>query len=305
MKPEDRIQHQKIFYPEHNAEIPFYQRYIGDETELWLFGSGLGEYTMFLQMGDCFLQMMEEHDPAMGRIMMSLGKGESAFMAYRGDYNVSWIWGVSPDELAGYFARLNVRPDLMLCAWDITRERAEEYGVPSLPMFSGVNPRVFKPLGLERKGLGYAGLDNKGKTQKSIVLEPAMKRGGFEWISKEDDPMLTIDEYNKWLNSKQIVFGMVAENRHNTVYIPTRLIESLASGTPLITYTLMDLGKIMGLDYPYQTTSAEETEELIDSIMTDYETVLKKFEMLSIEVREKHSYKVKLKQMFDKLETLK
>ena len=305
MKPEDRIQHQKIFYPELNAEIPFYQRYIGDETELWLFGSGLGEYTMFLQMGDCFLQLMEEHDPAMGRIMMSLGKGESAFMAYQGDYNVSWVWGVSPDELAGYFDRLNVKPDLMLCAWDITRERAEEYGIPSLPMFSGVNPRIFRPLGLERRGLGYAGLDNKGKSQKSIVLHPAMKYGDFEWISKENAPMLSIDEYNGWLNSKQIVFGMVADNRHNTAYVPTRLIETLASGTPLITYKIKDLEKIMGLSYPYQTTSAEETEDLINDILNNYDTVSKRFEMLSIEVREKHSYKVKLKRVLDKLETLK
>ena len=291
--------------PDSGIDIPLYQRYIGDETELWLFGSGLGEHTMFLQMGDCFLRLMEEHDPAMGRIMMGLGMGESAFMTYKGDYNVAWVWGVSPDELAGYFAKLNIRPDLMLCARDITRERSEEYGVPSLPMFAGVNPRVFKPLGLERKGLGYAGIDNKGAEQKRIVLDPAIAHGDFEWISQEHSPMLGIDDYNTWLNTKQIVFGMIHENRQQTAYMPTRVTEALASGTPFITYKIRDLEKIMGLDYPYQTTSAEETEELIDSMLTDYETVLKKFEMLSIEVRKKHSYKVKLKQMLDKLETLK
>jgi hypothetical protein len=304
VNPEERIQIKRIFLPELNAEIPFYHRYIGDETELWLYGSGLGEYTMFLQMGDCFLQLMEENDPGLGRIMMTLGHGQSAFMSFRGDYNVAWVWGVTPDRLAGYFGRLNVRPDLMLCSWDLTRQKAGYYGVPSMPMFSGVNPRVFKPLGLDRSGLGYAGIDNKGEAQKSIVIEPARQRGNFEWISGEKDPLLDIDGYNTWLNSKQIVMGMIHEDRHKTAYIPTRVIETLASGTPLITYEIRDMEEIMGMVYPFQTTSAEETTEIIDMILSDYEHYQMKFEMYSLAVREKHSYTVKLRNLFEELEKL-
>ncbi len=305
MRAEDRIQTVKRYMPEQDVEIPLYQRYIWDETELWLFGSGLGEHTMFMQIGDCFLQLMEEHDPGLGRIMMTLGHSASAFMGYQGDYNVAWVWGVYPDNLRSYFSRLNVKPDLLLCAWDITRAMSEQYGIPSLPIFSGVNPRVFKPLGLEREGLGYAGIDNKGAEQKRIILEPAKEYGKLDWISKEHSPLLTIDEYNHWLNSKKIVFGMVSEDRHQTTYIPTRMVETIASGTPIITYKIRDFEKIMGIKYPYQTTSAEETKELIDSVLTDYDTVIKRFEMLSIEVRKKHSYKVKLQQIFDKLEEIK
>ena len=48
-------------------------------------------------------------------------------------------------------------------------------------MTMDVAPRFFKPLFLEREGLGYAGLDNKTDEQKHIVLGPALKRDDFEW----------------------------------------------------------------------------------------------------------------------------
>ena len=98
---------------------------------------------------------------------------------------------------------------------------------------------------------------------------------------------------------------MIQESRQQIHYVPTRLIESLASGTPLITYRIRDMEKIVGIDYPYQTTSAEETTSLIDDILYDYETTMKKFEMYSLAVREKHSYIVKLKAIFKELEKLK
>lgn len=283
-------------------EVPLYQRYIGDRTELWFFGSGIGEYTMFQQMGDSFLTLIDQgEDPELGKIMFSIGHGVTAYMAYRGDYNVCWIWAIAPKEVNMYLRGLSCKQNLLISSEPEINASAEVEGLASLNMCGGINPRLFYPLGLERRGIAYAGLDNKSEHQRRIVVEPAMRRGGFEWVSRFKDGLMTIDQLNRYYNTKQIMLGMVDENRHNLPYIPTRVMETLATGTPLITYRLYEHEKTLGFHYPYMTESAEQTTELIDRILGDFDTVLWEMKGYAQKVVELHNYEDKLRLIFKAL----
>ena len=57
-------------------------------------------------------------------------------------------------------------------------------------------------------------------------------------------------------------------------YMPSRIFETLATGTPIIAYKLHNFTKNMGFEYPYQTTSYEETEAHMDYIINNQEEVL-------------------------------
>jgi len=51
----------------HTAIIHHYIRFIGQGTELWIFGSGLGEHTLAQQIGDSFLSIVDKgEDPQLG-----------------------------------------------------------------------------------------------------------------------------------------------------------------------------------------------------------------------------------------------
>lgn len=305
MKPEDRIRSMQIEVPSEagNIRTHLYSRYIGEGTELWMFGTGLGDQTCIAQIGDCFLSIIDRgEDPYLGRIMLSLGKGLTAFMNYEGDHNVAWVWGVVEKNIDEHLSKFQAKPDWVLGAYDNILDRARELGYNTLKFWSGVNPRFFKPVeGTVRKGYGYAGLP-KSREQQRIVLEPAMKRGGFEWITKDPlESYLTVQELNAWYNTKRIVFGMVEEERQTIRYMPTRFFETLASGTPLIIYRILGCKEYSGIDYPFMTTSAEETDYLIDLIEADYPKTLSVFEDWSDHVRTKHSYEVRLKELFEVL----
>jgi len=300
----NRIQYVRYTAPD-NTSSPLYQRYIGDKTELWLFGSGLGEYTMFQQIGDSFLGMVDAgKDPELGRVMIGLGHSDTAFMVYKGDYNVVWTWALPEYKLQPYLNRLLCKPDLFMSNEPRINEIMEHSGYKTLRMCSGVNPRFFYPMNLERKGIGYCGVDNKGKDQRDIIIKPAQKYD-FEWISRFGDRFLEITELNEWYNSKEIVLGMIHDDRQNISYMPTRVPETLASGTPLLTYRIHNLKDSLGFEYPYQSSSAEETAEMLEKMLNEYNAVLEEVRKYSEYVVEKHSYEKKLNQIFEELRKIK
>lgn len=284
-------------------ELSLYQRYIGNGTELWFFGSGLGEYTMFNQIGDSFLSLVDKgEDPELGRIIFSIGHGITAFMSYRGDHNLCWIWSLPVDKVKDYINQLPCKQDLFVSIDPEINRAASEHGLKTLQMCSGVNPRLFYPLNLRRDGIAYAGLDNKSKAQRSIVIEPAMKYQGFEWVSQFTNKLMSIKELNEYYNKKQIMLGMVDEGRHGRPYMPTKVMETLATGTPLIIYKLFETENYLGFHYPYMTESAEQTDQLIQQILSDYDETINTFKEYSKKVVERHNYENKLKCIFKELE---
>lgn len=284
----------------------FFTRFMSKKTECWFFNTGIGDQTMCNQMGDSFLEYCEENgDPDLGRIMFSMGIGPGAYEPYKGDFNVCWPWGVLPQGMKAHLDRLTVKQDLIIGPWKERREAAEAEGIASMPMYVGVG-RIFRPLSLNREGLGYAGMDNKSPEQKHIVLGPALKRKDFEWHAHDiTSHWVTTEELNEWYNKKQILFGMIQEDRHRVDYMPSRFPETLASGTPLIIYEIPSTEAYLGYRYPYMTDSYERTETLIEEILADYESVLEEIATISEYIRAEHSYKTKLGALFDKLRELK
>jgi len=287
------------------VEGHYFTRFMEKKTECWFFTTGIGDQTMCQQMGDSFLELCDtEGDPELGRIMFSMGLGPGAFEPYLGDFNVCWPWGVKPWEMEDHLDRIGVKQDLVIGPWPERLEAAEDAGVASMPMTVGVG-RFFKPLCLERKGLGYAGLDNKSENQTHVVLEPAMQRDDFEWRAKGlDDAWITTEELNEWYNSKQILFGMIQEDRHRTDYMPSRFPETLASGTPFITYKIPDTTSYLGHEYPYMTESYEETEGHIAEILDAFPEVMTYMLQVSHYIRTEHSYKKKMGDLFEVLSNL-
>ena len=121
----------------------------------------------------------------------------------------------------------------------------------------------------------------------------------MEWITK--DPAVswkTLPELNEWYNSKEILFGMVAENRHEVTFVPTRFYETIASGSPLIMYKINGIKECTDIDYPWLTESREQTEAMIDDILGNYEQATKKVLEWSEHIRTNHSYKMRLEELF-------
>lgn len=285
---------------------PHYQRYWGEETECWFFGCGLGEQTMFIQIGTSFLEMVDEgNDPKLGRIMFSMGHGLMAFQPYKGDHNVIWTWAMRPHQIDIYLNGITCHPDLFIINQKEINKIIESKGIKTITMQSaGVNPKHFFPMNKPREGIGFCGIDSKGEEQKRIVIEPA-RAYNFEWMNKTKDDFRSVRELNEWYNNKQIVLGMVHKERGSYKYVPTRVPETLASETPLIISKLYELEENMGFDYPYQTTSAKQTKYWIDYILDDYDSVQKEMGKYAKIVREKHNYKNILNTIFEELKANK
>lgn len=302
----DRIQSYAI-KEEHNGqlyELHYYTRFIGEDTEMYLFGNGLGDQTAMTQLGDSFLELLDEgKDPKLGKIIFCVGNGSTAFRNFYGDHVVAWVWGLKPEQIPAHLQRYQVKPDLILSPYRQIRDQAENVGCEALRFWSGVSPRLFKPLGLDRNGIGYSGLA-KSREQQRIVIEPAMKYG-LEWIGKNPDSVyMSIPEYNEWLNTKKLVLGMVSEDRHGIPFVPTRFFEAMASGTPLITYKIYGIEEHSGIEYPYMTESPEETTRLLEWMLDNYEYVMEQTQKWCSHIRKNHSYKERLVEVFDKLKEM-
>lgn len=283
--------------------INHYARFIGKGTELWVFGSGLGEYSLSQQLGDSFLTLVDSgEDPHLGRVMLSMGFNPSSLRPYKGDINLVWAYGVNEDNLQEKINTFEkITPDVVLSPHKPIRDKAEELGMRGIYMMAGVG-RFFEPLNLVRDRIGFAGLDNKSNRERHIVLGPALERGDLMWISrKPSDALLTLNELNVFYNTLKVTFGMIPEERQHIDYVPSRLFEVLATGTPLIIHKLHNFKKNIGFDYPYQTTSYEETESHMDYILNNQERVLEECVEYSDYIKEHHSYENGLRKLFKEL----
>lgn len=273
-----------------------YKRYMSKETDLWLFGTGLGDVTLMEQIGEAFHDYILKHgDPALGDVMLSIGLTATSIYPYEGDYNVWWAWG-SEGFIDDYLQLAAVKPTHYLAPSRIIEDLLHERDIEPLYLPLGVG-KAFKPLTYERMGLGYAGDPIRPVKQLEAIVSPIINRSDFEWIGKHSsDEWLTLEQLNEWYNRKCIVFGM--NNPSALLYglVSNRFYETWASGTPLITYTNPALTELFP-NYMYQSSSDVETQELIDCVLGDYEVHLDYFAGLSEEVRTHHS-------MYGRMETL-
>jgi hypothetical protein len=279
----------------------YYSRFIAEETELWFFGCGLGEQAIFDQMGAAFLEECAAEDPCLGRIIISAGLSATAHMVYKGDWNLWWAFGDHDGWALEHFSKTFVQPQMLLCASDKVAAGVRYTGLPILRFPFAVG-KLFKPLNLERKGLGYAGNPIKSSDQYHILVEPFIARADFEWISKNaGDKYRTLAELNEWYNTKQIVFGMAGDGALKLDTPPNRFYETLASGTPFIT-AQYDTLKSMGFQYPFMSDCPEKTVWLVETILHDYPDTLKLIVGYSHRICKFHNYNVRVKTLFEALE---
>jgi hypothetical protein len=93
-----------------------YYRYMVENTDLYMFGCGLGDQAMIEQVGYSFLSYVDQHgDPDLGRICISVGTGRTAFLPYKGDVNCAWVIAFSdrPDWLRFYLDNVTIQPQLV------------------------------------------------------------------------------------------------------------------------------------------------------------------------------------------------
>lgn len=288
---------------EGDLTVHLYSQYrtVGGD-EWFFFTAGLGEMSFIKQLVRCLKRLKPQR---LGRVVWSLGSNYSALNCYRGDYNIWWEWGCQTlQEVDQVLNQMNVPPDLVLSPHPKVVEHLEEKGYHVLWAPAAVDPETFYPLGQQREGLGYYGLDTKPAGVKEQVLGPVLTRGDFQWTSSRLEEMKPLDEVNEWLNSKLVVFGMIFPDREELGSCTLRVMECLASGTPLIISENWLIDKSLGFHYPYQTGSAEETEALIEEIMGDKEEVLNRMAEYSEYVRRMHTFTVRLETVFKELECL-
>jgi hypothetical protein len=288
---------------------------MADDTDLYLFVSGLGDQAACEQLGASFLKYVDVvGDPKLGRIVISVGSGASAFLPYKGDFNLHWVLGFSSvvDWLPIYRRKVQVQPDLYLTPSNIIGDQVNDANLESFyfPMGCG---DVFHPLFRNREGLGYTGLDTKPAVQRDSILGPVLDRDDFEWrgrdLSKEnwnplDATWVSLEELNEWYNSKQAVFAMFFPESLKLGLVTGRVIETIASATPLICYTNPAIDEMIGY-YPYQSDSREETIRLIHYVYDNHAAVREYFAELSVKMYTEHSYFHRVTALVERLKEMK
>jgi hypothetical protein len=271
---------------------------MGEDTDLWLFGTGLGDVTLMEQIGEAFHDYIDKHgDPDLGNIMVSIGLTATSTHPYEGDFNVWWAWG-SEGFIPEYLSNTSVEPTHYVAPSRVIERKLRDLGYAPLYLPLGVG-KSFQPLNYVRQGLGYAGDPIRPVEQLEAIVSPIVNRSDFEWISKKaSDEWRTMERLNEWYNTKCIVFGMNNPSALVNGLISNRFYETWASGTPLITYVNPALDELFP-NYMYQSSSAEETQDLIDCVLGDYETHLSYFKGLSEEVRTKHTMLNRMEQLME------
>jgi hypothetical protein len=275
----------------------------GPSTELVLVGVGLGDIAVMHQVGNSFLEMCHGgFDPELGKVVISFGSTVSAFYPIKGDYNIWWCWGNKEDWIKEYFEKVKYPPDLVMCpSRDCVREvmETENVYVMYAPTATG---SVFHPLWLKREGLGYTGHPNKSHKQMKKVIYPLISREDFEW--RKTDWFIYLEDLNHWYNTKLVTFGMVSEINTQYNILTNRVFEVFASGTPLIYSKHKGFQEVFGIDYRYQTESAEQTLSLVDQILSNPEEALDYMDDLSMMTLETHNYMNRLSQLFETIREL-
>lgn len=277
--------------------------YRGSETTLEFYLGGLGDRMIGRQVGQAFNRYLEKRkDPRLGRIVLSCGRYGSN--PVRGDLNLYWWWSFGPmdDEpgrwLDHYLQTVSVIPDVILCPSGRTLEAARDAGFPVVYLPLGAGPD-FRPLGLNRTGLGYAGtVGHKPDAQRKAVLGPWLETGDLEWVTDIEIPAAL----NLWYNTRLVAFGMIRPGQRAWGMVNNRVFEVLASGTPFVVFHHQGMEETLGFEYPLQTSSAEETKRLVRRVQQDPDRALERAREWSERVRAEHSYICRLEHLFDELQ---
>lgn len=274
------------------------------ETEINFYGRGRGDLMIIKQLIKAFQKYIREYrDPKIGQIVLSYGGSKQALDAEEGDINLYWWWSFgkfddTPDKWIDYYMEnVKTKPDVILCPSHKTFCYAMRKGYRAVYLPLGVG-EDFKPLGLERKGLGYAGTKgHKRDTQRERIIGDFMGRDDFEFVTDIKDPK----ELNEWYNSKLITFGMTKQGQSDWGIVNNRVFEALASGTPFVMHSHPWVEDVLGFEFPYQSKSKLKTKEIVGYIENDKESVLEQFAEYSNKVIDKHSYINRLEKLFNYL----
>ncbi|RMB18225.1 glycosyltransferase family protein [Haloplanus aerogenes] len=271
-------------------------------TTLNVHAYGLGDVMMARQMAAAFGAYLREYgDPEAGIVSLSAGGFMPLSDIEAGETTVFWWYSFGPmDDTPERFlddvleSCADVEFDLLLCGSERIQEEARQAGYDTLYFPIGVYG--YEPLGVERSGMGYAGSKNHKNDEKvAMLMGPYADREDFEWV----DHFTTIDELNLWYNTRLVTFGLTKEGQRRWGVVNSRVFESLASGTPLIIPEHPTIDDVLGFEYPYQVSNAEETADFVDEILSDPDGTLETFRTYTERVREDHGYVRRLQTLFD------
>jgi hypothetical protein len=275
------------------------------ETTLHYHAYGLGDVMMARQVAAAFGAYLREYgDPEVGTVSLSAGGFMPLSRIEAGDTTVFWWYSFGPmDDSPECFLDEVLEPcadvefDLLLCGSERIQKEARQAGYDTL--YFPIGTYGYEPLGVERSGMGYAGSKNHKDDEKvAMLMGPYADREDFEWV----DHFTTLHELNLWYNTRLITFGLTKEGQRRWGVVNSRVFESLASGTPLIVPEHPTIDDVLGFEYPYQVSSAEETAELIDDIRSEPEATLEAFRDYSERIHEDHGYVTRLRTLFEALD---
>jgi len=273
--------------------------YNSAETSFVLQGKGLGDMMIIRQLGRGIQEWMRANpDPELGKVVITTGAFSPAYNPDEGDINLYWWWSFGPYDdtpgqyLENYLRTTTVEPDVILCPSKKTEKEAKQMGFETLRLPLGTH--AFEPIGSKRSGYGFAGsVGHKTSEKEEMVVGPFTNSPEFEQVSHFRFP----EELNLWYNTKLVTFGLHKEGQRRWGMVNNRVFETLASGTPLVLESHPTVDDVLGVEYPYQTTSREETIELVERISENREASLADFEEYSRKVRRDHSYEKRVRRI--------
>lgn len=280
-----------------------YFSYRGPDTALNIHTMGLGDEMMVMQFGSAFCDFLAEYgDPQLGTIDFVVGGFGPLLESDPADLHVFWLYSFGPkDENPGeyleYMEReMNILPDVILCASEQICREAEQAGYSTIYFPIGVYG--YRPLGLERRGFGYAGSKNhKGEGQVQELMGGYLSDTRFEWV----DDLPSVEQLNLWYNSREFNFGLHRSGQQEWGTVNSRVFESLASSTPLILPSHPNLNDVLGFEYPYQVSNDRDVDRLVERIRSQPSEVRAEFDEYSERVREEHSYLRRIEYLVEQL----
>lgn len=230
---------------------------------MYIFQIGIADQQAVEQFTEAFDEFVGESDPGWGDVVIAAGIHDQVFHPHKGDVNLYWWWSGSDREdwLEYYAEEATVRPSAILCTSRkmLDHAKAKGYKAAYMPVATG---KEFFPMDLPRLGVGYCGTRNhKDREQVRCMVPP-----GTEWRTLIPGGR---PELNEWYNSKAVCVGMTATVTESWGIVPSRTYEVLAGANPYVTYRHWDMERTLGFDYPYQSSSPEETCHWIEELTRD------------------------------------
>ena len=236
------------------------------QLTMYIFWAGTGDRQIEQQFRIAFDKFVKDDDPGWGDVVIAAGM-HGVLEPREGDINLYWWWSGSDNEdwLEYYMEHVTVKPQMILCPSLKMLDHAKARGYKAIYFSGGIGSEYF-PLNLPRAGTGYCGtVGHKSKEQERCIIEPARKYD-FEWRTRFPDGRPAL---NRWYNSKAVCLGMTTEVGLSWGIVPSRTLDILAGANPYITYKHWAMNETLGFEYPYQSSSPEETvhwlEELINN----------------------------------------